>query len=206
MTESFLGMSEELADFLIPLLIFCAVLLLWALVSWILTGISLNGIGRTLKIRASWIAWIPLARICSIGAIADRQDARHGKDHKFRRVLVWLLIAYVASLAGYILMYSRYLNSILLAAAEAAAAEPAQLTEVFWGLLATAGPLVYVSAGMTAVEYICFYKLMELCKPESPLKTMLIGIMVPFAFPFVLLSCRRSLRDAAGEEVSANEG
>ncbi len=56
--------------------------------------------------------------------------------------------------------------------------------------------LVLILLALTSVVYAaCFhislYKLLESCKPESSLALLLIACVVPFAYPFVVLSCRK---------------
>ncbi len=58
------------------------------------------------------------------------------------------------------------------------------------------GYLVLILLALTSVVYAaCFhislYKLLESCKPESSLALLLIACVVPFAYPFVVLSCRK---------------
>lgn len=185
--------SSELFGILGPLIILWGILILWSIASYVISGISLFDIGKRMGIAAYGLAWVPAANVWPVGAIADKYDAQQtGKDHKFRWVLVWIMIAFVLSYIALIVMYTVDLVNVL-KAVEAAEHEPEFFIDVFGAAFATILPMAIASTALTAVEYICFYKIFELCKPDKPLKNLLIAILVPFAFPFVRLSCRKAL-------------
>ena len=47
-----------------------------------------------------------------------------------------------------------------------------------------------VMSAVTALTYICLYKIFESTVPSSALKYFLIYLLVPFAAPFCLFTCR----------------
>lgn len=197
---------EEATIFLVPFVILYVILMLWAVAKYVITGISLFGIGKRLGIKAYGLAWVPGANVWSVGAIADKSDERNGKDHKFRWVLIGLMIAFVICLVIFIVVYTFSLIDII-TTARLSYAEPevSAFVNLFWSIFAVMFPVALASTALTAVEYISIYKLIELCKPEKALKNLLIGMLVPFASPFVLLSCKRSLENMMEPETNAPE-
>lgn len=192
----------QLYRILAPLVILYIIVILWDIASYVIGSISLFGIGKRMGIPAYGLAWVPAANVWVVGAIADKYDERNGKDHKFRWVLVWIIVAVYVCLIAFVAMYTIDVISII-NAVETSATAPAYFIDVFWGMFATVLPMTLASTALTVVEYICFYKIFELCKPDKPLKNLLIAILVPFAFPFVLLSCKKAFE--AKEESSVPE-
>lgn len=196
------NVNDELAVVLTPWLGSIIFLSLWTIAAYIITGVSLYDIGKRLNIRAYGLAWVPIAYAWSVGAIADKLDERGGKDRKFRWALIWLKAVTVLLLIAIILMYTLNLINMI----KAVLTDEQQIKYVidfFEAIFAMLIPMSVVGAAAGTVEYICYYKLIELCKPEKPLKNLLIGLLVPFAFPFMLLSCRNALEKQARMEAAA---
>jgi uncharacterized membrane protein YecN with MAPEG domain len=67
------GMDEEvLATVMAILLGVLGVVLVFSLIFWIISALSLQSIARRRGIRNAWLAWIPVGNQWILGSIADQ--------------------------------------------------------------------------------------------------------------------------------------
>ena len=180
---------EEIAPFLAVFAILLGVLLLWGIVSYIIRSLSLYRLGKSAGISAYGLAWVPVAYAYCVGAIADKYDAKGGRDHQIRKVMTWLLAVSAVFGVLFLVNYTAFIAQIVALGGEP---ELGEMMRMLWSFVLPEVPMCVAATGVSAVSYICYYKIFELCKPEKPVKNLLIAILVPFAFPFVLLSCAKA--------------
>lgn len=171
--------------------LYIVLLALLSIVSYVITGVSLFEIGRSLRIKNCGLAWAPVLKIWLVGAIADKFDSQNGESHKFRWVLVGLTAAYIVFLAAIDLEVVFRMAQIPAGFVRESQVE--LKTSLFGTGFFSQLPMVLAGVLLTVITYICCFKIYELCKPEKAVKYLLISILVPFAFPFVLLSCKNAL-------------
>ncbi|MBE7017089.1 MAG: hypothetical protein E7420_02870 [Ruminococcaceae bacterium] len=198
--------EEFLRIFLIAFIaVFAVVLLIFVLPNYIMLSISYTSIGRRRGIKASWLAWIPIARYWVIGAIADNYDERQlGVKRRFRILL--LILALVCWLSVAILF------------AGLAAVVPLVISaidgsgiDVFSNIMKFAFALEYGASGFTyaymllcVLYLICIYKIFESLSPKYSILFMALSMIIPLFMPICLLVIRKNgySKDDDKEELS----
>ena len=100
------GADEEMMmSVLLILLGVLAVALLFSVIFWIISSLSLQSIAKRRGIRNAWLAWVPIGNQWILGSIADQyQHLIQGKITSRRKILLWLGLAnFVVSVIGGIL-------------------------------------------------------------------------------------------------------
>ena len=81
--------------FAVIILSILGIVLLFTLASYIFESIAFCTIAKRRQLKNPWLAWIPLARSWTMGAIVDEQDRRViGKDRHFRIVNLAAIVIY----------------------------------------------------------------------------------------------------------------
>lgn len=192
--------SGELTDgaaqaLVIIILAVYGVALIWMLANYIIRSLSLFHIAKRRGLANYGLAWVPVGYLWTVGSIADGYDSTHGVSRKWRHVLLWL------TLAGSILVMVLYVSllvgifSVAFASAQSqlnswnSSQPPAQLFYAILGFYVGLIPLSMLYAARNVCNWICYYKLFESCNPKKSVLLLLLSLLVPFAFPFCLLSC-----------------
>lgn len=148
-------------------------------------------IAKRRGVKAYGLAWVPVLNVWVFGGIADQYDVRSNKkDHKFRAVLLCFVLIYYALAVWYgveLVRMARFLDEN----PGVTSANVMQAAGTFVRIYLVLILLALTSVVYAACFHISLYKLLESCKPESSLALLLIACVVPFAYPFVVLSCRK---------------
>ena len=154
------------------------IVLLATVADYVLSSIGYSKIALRRNITANWLAWIPVVRYWTIGAISDNYDSR--KDIK-RRIRVFLVVTQVLNAAIIIPLSIYFLQ--LAPFIEKYGAE--LFTNDINGLLLLV-PIVAAIAGLTILNTIfkvCYtvavYKVFESTVPEKALVFTLLGAVIP---------------------------
>lgn len=178
------GMDEEiLAGVMAILLGVVGVVLLFSLVFWIISSLSLQAIAKRRGIRNAWLAWVPVGNEWILGSIADQyQHLIQAKITARRKILLWLNVGYVALIVA---------NSLVQVMTELAAHTDEQL--LIWGLASTAISLARLAVSITTLVFyhMSNYDLYRSCNPKNAVTFLVLGIIFPVAQPFFYLSCRK---------------
>lgn len=188
------------------LAVFAVVLLIFVLPNYIMLSISYTSIGKRRGIKASWLAWIPVARYWVIGAIADNYDERNlGVKRRFRIVLLILALVSLLSVAtlfaGIAALAPMVINAI-----------NGDGIDVFSSIMKFAFALEYGASGFTysymilcVLYLICLYKIFESLSPKYCILFMALSLIIPLFMPICLLVIRKngySKEDDKKEELS----
>ena len=178
------GMDEEiLATVMAVLLGVLGVVLVFSLIFWIISALSLQSIARRRGIRNAWLAWVPIGNEWILGSIADQyQHLIQGRITARRKLLLWLNVGYVALIVA---------NSLVQVMTELAAHTDEQL--LIWGLASTAISLARLAVSITTLVFyhMSNYDLYRSCNPKNAVTFLVLGIIFPVAQPFFYLSCRK---------------
>jgi len=85
----------EMAGFFILFIVLYLAMLAGAILSYVLSSLSVYTIAKRRMISNPWLAWIPLANYWTIGAIADDYDSRMGIKRKWRVLLLTLSLTFL---------------------------------------------------------------------------------------------------------------
>ena len=178
------GADEEMMmSVLLILLGVLAVALLFSVIFWIISSLSLQSIARRRGIRNAWLAWVPIGNQWILGSIADQyQHLIQGKITSRRKILLWLGLAnFVVSVIGGIL------SGVIGATAQT---EEQMMVFSVVNLVSSLGGM---ALGITVLVFyhMSNYDLYRSCNPKNAVAFLVLGIIFPVTQPFFYLSCRK---------------
>lgn len=167
--------------------------------AYVLRGIGLHDLCRKRNVAAGWLAWIPVAWVWTLGAVADDHAARRGVRRRWRWILT---VLYGSMILGYLLLTVGW---YWWAMSITAAGDPTAVIDEMGIFFAAYIPLGLAALALAACYPVCCYKVFEEIVPEKAVKYLLLSYLVPLAFGICLIRCGRvPLMPVA--EVPANEG
>ena len=178
------GMDEEiLATVMAILLGVLGVVLLFSLVFWIISSLSLQAIARRRGIRNAWLAWVPVGNEWILGSIADQyQHLIQAKITARRKLLLGLtfgsfVMGVVNSLSGVLTDMMAHTEQELM----------------LWGILSLLFSVLALGVNIAALVFyhMSNYDLYRSCNPKNAVSFLVLGIIFPVAQPFFYLSCRK---------------
>jgi len=189
--ETINELERFMHTFLIIMLVIVAVFILIALAQYIMQSIALTHIGRRRGIKRPWLIWIPIVRNWAIGALADDYDARNGLKRRFR---VLLLVFVILFYCIYVVLYGSLFAAI--PTLEAMEDNPQLIVSGVIGLFMGiySGAIVIAISGLviTALNYICVYKIYESLSSRRCVLHFILSIIVPLYMPISLLCLKNS--------------
>lgn len=172
----------------------CALVLVLVLLGYIFRSVSLYSIAKRRGIANPGFAWVPVAWNWTLGSIADRHDARDGRNYRWRHLLLWT--ALIAFAAGLVVTGSNveFAADAIEDVFEGDALNQAGVFEEIGTMLLTMF-IGYAFIGIVTViktvcECISYFKLFESCR-KRPVLLLILGCIIPFAMPIILLCCRK---------------
>lgn len=188
-------MGEAVAIGLVAVLILVYLLLMGFLIlNYVFQSLSLHTLARRRGIANPWLAWIPFGDSWIIGALARDYDKQNGISRRWDKILLILSIVGIATFSViyiaffvYLIINIATLDSAGVTYGEDIAFEMLGGILVFYVLLIASAVIM---SAVTALTYICLYKIFESTVPEKAIKYFLIYLLVPFAAPFCLFACR----------------
>ncbi len=189
--ETITELENALQVFVVVMLVIAVIFLLIALAQYIMQSIAITHIGRRRGIKQPWLIWIPVARNWAIGALADDHDARNGLTRRFRvLLLVFVLVFYGA----YIILYGSIFASI--PALENMGYESSEVVStvmgLFIGMYSGMIIIVILSLAVTALNYVCLYKIYESLSPKHCVLHFILSLLIPLYMPISLLCLKNS--------------
>ena len=178
------GMDEEiLATVMAILLGVLGVVLLFSLVFWIISSLSLQAIARRRGIRKAWLAWVPVGNEWILGSIADQyQHLIQAKITARRKLLLGLtfgsfVLGVVNSLSGVLTDMMAHTEQELM----------------LWGILSLLFSVLALGVNIAALVFyhMSNYDLYRSCNPKNAVTFLVLGIIFPITQPFFYLSCRK---------------
>ena len=178
------GMDEEILTTVMAILMgVLGVVLVFSLIFWIISALSLQSIARRRGIRNAWLAWVPIGTDWILGSISDQyQHLIQAKITARRKLLLWLNVGYAMLIIA---------NGLVQGMTELAAHTEEQL--LIWGLASTAISLARLAVSITTLVFyhMSNYDLYRSCNPKNAVTFLVLGIIFPVAQPFFYLSCRK---------------
>ncbi len=180
---------EEFAEiFAIVIIVSLVIGLLFGLAAYIMHAIAVHHIAKRRKLAAPWLAWIPVARLWTLGAIADEFDKRSsGHDRRFRifyLVLSVLMILCFVGVASAAVSAIEILSSVNLR----------DMEDVFGAVMAIFGAssglssyITYIYLLLICLESIIIFKIYDSLSPKLALIFTLLYVVVPLFAPISLL-------------------
>lgn len=156
-----------------------------SIVTYVIRSLTYGAISKSRGLKNSWLAWFPVGWSWVLGNIARDADKKNGITRKWSSALVWqeLIIYAVAVFAGAasaFLAFSLVNGDITI--------RSFLLVSVFSWLISFVGAMFGVLFIIS--NSICTYKMFETIVPDKALKYMTLSILVPVAYPVLLLKCR----------------
>lgn len=170
--------SEEDAILLVILGIFLVIwlaLLIFCIVSWVFSCLSLHKIAKRRGISKPWLAWIPIGNMWILGSISDQYELRvKAKATSHRKLMLILSVVTFALGIAY---------GVLSAAIQFGANVVGILLPAY---------LLYIGAAITlqVFTHIYNYDLYHSCKPERAVVFLVLGAIFPVCQPFFYFACR----------------
>ena len=178
------GVDEEILTTVMAIMLgVLGVVLVFSLIFWVLSSMSLQSIAKRRGIRKAWLAWVPIGNEWILGSIADQyQHLIQAKITARRKILLWLNVGYVALIVA---------NSLVQVMTKLAAHTDEQL--LIWGLASTAISLARLAVSITTLVFyhMSNYDLYRSCNPKNAVTFLVLGIIFPVTQPFFYLSCRK---------------
>ena len=169
--------------FAILLLGILGVVLLFGLISWILSSVGLHKVAKRRGIRHAWLAWLPIGSEWVLGSISDQyQHLVQGKVTSRRKILLSLSLAGIVVGIAYVVMAA--VIGIMVEVEGRMDLTP--LVVMIPYLL-----LMGISITVMVFYHICNYDLYRSCKPESAVVFLVLGIILPVCQPFFYFACRK---------------
>lgn len=169
--------------FAILLLGILGVVLLFGLISWILSSVGLHKVAKRRGIAHAWLAWLPVGREWVLGSVSDQyQHLVQGKITARRRILLILEVASIVVGIVYV---------VTTAMAEIMAVADGSVGGV---LLAVGIPYLLflgVYVAMMVFFHICNFDLYRSCNPRNAVVFLVLGIVLPVCQPFFYFACRK---------------
>lgn len=193
-SEEFLAAWEEIAKVIGTAgSVFSGFSNLISLAIYVLTALAIYTIAQRRGVASPWMAWVPVLRMWTLGAISDHyQRAAHERETKRRNSLIWLNIIQVVLWVVVFAMCGVALLSLL-----GAGYSNWDDSEAIAGLIGSMGGLVIlalvllgVSIAATVIRYIAQYDLYRSCEPDNAVLFLVLNIFLPITEPILLMVVR----------------
>lgn len=174
-----------LIGFLIFFLVFYLIIMIFGLVSYILSSVGMYTIAKRRGIHNPWLAWIPVANSWILGSISDQfQYVTKGKIRNRRK---WLLGLNIASAISPVVMMIVEVTAMLVGFGSGMEhlASSFGLFIIIW-LIMVAFMIV-----LSVFTYMALYDLYHSCNPYNAVTFLLLSIFVSVTQPFFVFACRK---------------
>ena len=177
------------------------------MITYILKSIALYHIAQREGVSWYGLAWVPCLRGWIMGSIADKHDLYHGKpDRKFR---IFCLIISILNILTVIVLGAVFseviarLSRINPSSFESAYYNLSMMEMQFFAVLGSLGIIAFLllaaavimAAASGAVEWVCRYKLFDLCRPSSVLSDLVISAIFPGLGYAIVLMLNKNYRN-----------
>ena len=155
-----------------------------AIVSYVLSAVSMYRIAKRRGIHNAWLAWIPIGSSWLLGSISDQYQYVVKRKVTSRRKL--LLILGIVSLFVNAIYCILQVSTTLAFSANAGMSNEVGMVAVsmlVW-LLYVVLAVVYM-----AFTYVAYYDLFRSCKPANAVLFLVLGIVFSVTLPFFLIAC-----------------
>lgn len=173
---------------LLVYLVVYAIMLVFAIAAYVLQAIGMYAIAKRRNISKPVFAWIPVANVWLLGAIADHYDETvKGVKKKSRVILLSLeiatliiaaIVSVISIIAIVMLAVETYSEALLMG----------------YTIISVVLCIVIIAIAVVAVvfQYIAYYKLFKSCNPDNAVVYLVLSIFVSFALPIIIFISRKS--------------
>ncbi|MBQ7255465.1 MAG: hypothetical protein IJS31_04370 [Oscillospiraceae bacterium] len=178
--------GNMMASFIVMIITYALVYVL-AIVMYILLAYGMYTIAKRRGIKAPWLAWVPIADLWTLGAIADHAvGVWKGKKGTLR---YWLVVLESIVFLGTVVSVSMILGATLFGIMNYN--DPAVADTMIAGgaIFICLLPLIIALA---VLEYIALYRLYKSCKPEQAGLFTVLTVLFDVTMPFFVFACRNS--------------
>ena len=179
----------DMADFYGRLGLIILIASVWLIAEYLLNSFSVYTVAKRRGMPNPVMAWVPIVRYRTLGALCDHYDCTRGVKRSWSKVLFILaIVTYAFVLVICVLALVQVSRHGAWFAYESYENTPSNGTVCAALLLSALGCVV--ALGLSACRIICLFKFFESCRPKDAVKFLLLSILVPFAYPFCMLCCR----------------
>lgn len=165
--------------------------LAFSLIAYIFEAIGLYTLAKRRGLRYPGLAWVPVANVWILGALADNyMSVTELRETRFRHILLGLEIA-LSAICIPVAVIS--LGSVLEAVASIADGRYyAAGGYVLWsfGIMGLSFVLFVLSVVLTVFLYIALYRIFKSCQPSSAVVYLILSIFFSVSLPFILFGIR----------------
>ena len=181
--------SDEFFQVLaISLLVVAVISLAAAAASYVLNSLAVYRIAKRRGLASPWIAWIPVAKRWTLGAIADEFDRRTvGYDRRFR---IFNLVVSVLDIFTAFIMIAAF-GAVIETITSIATGD---MDEIFEALMVVYGSFsgmssycIYIAILIVCLNGIIMFKIYDSLAPKLALIFTLLSVVVPLFGPISLL-------------------
>ena len=163
---------------------------------YILQALGLYTIAQRRGIKHPWMAWLPVTDMWILGSIADQyRYVACGQIRNRRKVLLGLMIGYVAVWIAYLCFYIGFvIDMAMQAPAMSYMGETEVMTYMggfFLRILIIGLAALAVAVTSAVFRYICLYDLYASCSPKNKVVFLVLSILVNVTMPFFVFACRK---------------
>lgn len=181
---------------LLVYLVVYAIIFAFAIAAYVLQAIGMYAIAKRRNISNPIFAWIPVANIWLLGAIADHYDETvKGVKKKSRVILLCLeiatliiaaIVSVISIIAIAMLVVENYSEAMLMG----------------YTIIAVVLCIVIIAIAVVAVvfQYIAYYKLFKSCNPDNAVVYLVLSIFISYALPIIIFISRKSDKGLLVEE------
>lgn len=175
-------------------LMFYFIALMCSLSIYVINGISLQRMGKTVGVDKPWLAWIPIANAYALGLIADKCREKKGKNSKYRFILLGMEIGIVVITIIFSIVMIAFVVSMTMDLLEDQLVSPSvdQIMELGGGVMFLLYLLFFflfsiVSVAYSVFTYICLWHIFDTFVPQNSAMFLVLSILFSVTLPFFLL-------------------
>lgn len=157
---------------------------IWALIGYVLSSLSMQTIAKRRGLSKPWLAWIPVASDWLLGSVSDQfQYLTQNKVQSRRKILMGLSVAGALSSAVALAVSVLLMMELGLAGGRM---DPSMLI----GMLMIWLVCMVVVIARYVFRCMSIYDLYRSCEPKNATAYLVLGILFGVTEPFFLLACR----------------
>lgn len=202
------GMAEDVVDVLGSVVVlYLGLLCLSTVISltlYILNGIGIMKMSKSLNISNGWLAFIPFASIFAFGRVGERYIKRDGtKSAKFSILLLLFYVLMFVIAVVLMVFLIGFLLSLMAFAEEAIAVDAPMTMEMFEGII----PVIICTVLTLAIElvyiilhYVCLWRVYSIFDSSNATLFLVLSIFFSFLSPIFIFVIRNKQPKVTYEE------
>ena len=185
------GAEDMVMAFLGVFLVVMLISSIYSLVVYILHSVGVYSIAKRRGIHHPWLAWIPIAKVWTLGSISDQyQYLAKKKVTNRRKVLLGLTIATEVIAWGVIVIAVKVIVDAV-ALIGAGSAITTQILSSVMLMYVVYWVMLIVAIVMTVFIHIADYDLFVSSRPANAVLFLVLSIIFSFLMPYFVFACRK---------------